>query len=325
MRTLLAATVALVVASVGGGRLVGVARAETDASVGIATDGDPTVRAQLVPQLESWLRGHGHKLGAQPSAAEINILIGCVGDDQCMRQTADRSRTTSVVFVKIDVAGKGDARDVTLTAWWLARGRPPINGRRVCEHCTQDTMRGTVDQVMTALSGSISGRVKLRSDPAGMIVMLDNASIGATPLERDVSAGEHTITLTHGGLKVGERKITVRAGDLADILIPVTGTDDTSSTTTRESAPVGRKIGVGAMVVGGLAVLGGVPMIVFGGDPKTSPKYRDFRTPGIYTAAIGGAVFATGLYLWFRGTHHDSAPMASVSRDGAYLGWTRAF
>ena len=66
MRTLLATTVVAVVAFVGGGLEEGIARADVDASVAIATDGDATVRAQLVPQLESWLRGHGHKIGPPP-------------------------------------------------------------------------------------------------------------------------------------------------------------------------------------------------------------------------------------------------------------------
>lgn len=320
MRTLLA--VAIVAVVVAGGATVRFAHADVDASVAIAADGDATVRSQLVPQLESWLRGHGHKIGTQPSAAEINILLGCVGDDQCMRKTADRSKTSNVLLAKIDVARGGD---ITLTAWWLGHGRPPINVRRICEHCTQDAMKGTVDAVMTALAGSVSGRVKLRSDPAGMIVMLDNASIGATPLERDVSAGEHVITLTHGGVKVGERKITVKVGDLADILIPVTGADDAGDATPRDSAPLGPKIAVGGMILGGASLVAGTVMIVAGGDPKTSPRYRDFRTPGIGVAAFGGVVLGTALYLWFRGDHHDSAPVASVSRDGAYLGWTRAF
>jgi hypothetical protein len=230
------------------------------------------------------------------------------------------------VFAKVEVSPGDAGRDITLTAYWFVKGHNGNSERRVCERCSQDTLKGTVDAVMSALASSVitSGRLRLSSDPAGMLVMLDNVSIGATPLERDTPAGEHTVTLIHGGLKVGERKVTLHAGEIAEIVIPVTQ-PETVVVDRPRPASLGPKLAVGGMIVGGAAIVAGTVMIVAGGDPGTSAKYRDFRTPGIGVGAFGVAATAAALYLWFRGDHGDSAPTASVSSHGAYLGWARSF
>src|SRR5262249_26097730 len=150
----------------------------------------------------------------------------------------------------------------------------------------------------------------LTSDPTGMLVLLDNTPIGATPLERDLSSGDHTITLTHAGVKVGERKLTIHAGEVAEISMNTTPAEEPVREHPPEAGESWRTVGMAGTAVGAAAVLGGAAMIVWGGDDGSKPKYTDYRTPGIGVVIGGAAIAGAGAYLWLRGGRTDSAPLA---------------
>jgi hypothetical protein len=308
--------------------LLSTSAARADGTVGVVVTGEATMQAPLVAQLEGWLRAHGHRLLPSPLPPDaINSLVDCfvIEDQKCARDVVEkRSKAESLVFARVEVSPGDAGRDITLTAYWFVKGHNAIAERRVCERCSQDTLRGTADNVMTVLAGSTatSGRLKLTSDPAGMMVLFDNSAIGATPLERDVSAGEHTIILTHGGLTVGQRKLTIHAGEVAEITVPVHEPERVEVHERDDKVP---RLGVGGVIVGGAAVVAGVVMIVKGGDDGSAPTYRDFRTPGYFVVSGGIAAAAVGGYLWWRGGQSGSAPVASISSGGAYLGWMRSF
>jgi hypothetical protein len=87
---------------------------------------------------------------------------------------------------------------------------------------------------------------------------------------------------------------------------------------------------VPAAVIGGglaLAITGGVLIAI---DQNPSPTgvqaatYRDSAAAGWVFAGLGAAAIGTGIYLWFRQDSH-SAPVATVSHDGAVVGWTGRF
>jgi hypothetical protein len=308
--------------------LTSTATARGDGSVGVVVTGDATMQAPLVAQLEGWLRAHGHTLMASPLPPDaINSLVDCfvIEDQRCARNVVERrSKSESLVYARVEVSPGDAGRDITLTAYWFVKGHNAIAERRICERCSQDTLRGTADTVMAALAGSAatSGRLKLMSDPPGMLVLFDNSAIGATPLERDVSAGEHTIILTHGGLKVGERKLTIHVGEIAEITVPVHEPERLAPSDRDDTLP---KLGLGGVIAGGVAIVAGTVMIVEGGDKGTTRTYRDFRTPGYFVVSGGIVAAAVGGYLWWRGGHPSSAPVASISSQGAYLGWMRSF
>jgi hypothetical protein len=159
--------------------------------VGVVVTGESTLQPPLVAQIEGWLRGHGYEVAPfalDPPATTRLIDCFTVDDASCARTVVEtKARTDSVVFARAVREGKV----VNLTVYWIVKNRPATGGRRGCEDCTDDAMRGAADELMTSLAASATagtGRLKLESTPNGMIVMLDGGRIGVTPLERDIAA-----------------------------------------------------------------------------------------------------------------------------------------
>jgi hypothetical protein len=84
----------------------------------------------------------------------------------------------------------------------------------------------------------------------------------------------------------------------------------------------------GLMGAGGLALVGGLVMIAADQDPDPngtqSPTYRDTATAGTVLGIAGAAALGVGVYLWLTDKPH-SQPVAAVTRDGAFVGWTGRF
>src|SRR5690606_26089296 len=79
------------------------------------------------------------------------------------------------------------------------------------------TARAFLAEAQGAPARIAMGRLKLSSTPEGLIVMLDGAKIGVTPLERDLAAGPHAIVLIDGETRVGERTVQITAGATAEV------------------------------------------------------------------------------------------------------------
>jgi hypothetical protein len=296
-------------------------------SVAVVATGDGDLQPTLAAQLESWLRGHGHTIGAPLSIEAVSTLRNCmVMDDQgCARGVVDAQAKTDAV--RFGQAIRSRASDsVVLDVYWFSKGEEPIGMRRACDACTVDLMRSTVEQMLGTVirtSTQERGRVLVQSRPPGMIVLLDNQNIGVTPIEREVAAGEHEIVLMHRGRTVGQRTLKVHADVTAEILIPVTIPEDT--------APAGDE---GSRVLPALLLGLGVAAIATGVvlyttsevDDGTRPTYRDSKPAGIGVAAGGLVIAGIGGWLWVRaGRSVDSAPVATMTSTGGYLGWSRAF
>jgi len=168
------------------------------------------------------------------------------------------------------------------------------------------------------------GRLKLRSTPEGVGVMLDGVKIGVTPIEHELAAGAHTIVLVSRGMLVGERKIEVGAGEVVELTMPVEYPDRDA----RQPGP-SRKAPVLLWVGGGVALAGsGVAFYLGrqGGPDHPEDKYiYTGATPiGYVLAGVGAASIGVGVWWWMRGSR-ESAPVAAVGSSGGYLGWQGRF
>lgn len=300
-------------------------------SVSVVTTGDAELQAIVAKHLEAWLRGHGHTVAPSLSAEATSTLLNCmVMDDQgCARGVVDaQAKAESVLYVQALASRTNNA--TVFNVFWFPKGKEPIGMRRACEECNADLMASSLAEMLGMILGASKlerGRLALRSRPEGMTVLLDNETIGVTPLEREVPAGEHTIVLMHRGQRVGERTLMVHADVTADILIPVTLPAE-SVTTTRE----GRSPLLGGLVMGlgGAALVAGVALYVTSEeDDGTKLFYRDTKPLGIGLAAGGAVVAGLGVWLWLRARGSDeepaSSPTVTITRDTGVIGWSRAF
>lgn len=308
------------------------ARAEDD-TVGVVVTGEATMQPQLVAQLETWLRTHGHDLVSAPLPPDaINALIDCfvIEDQACARKVVERrAKSRAVVFALVDVAVGATAidRTVTLTAYWLAKGKDAITERRVCARCTDDKMRDGADELMIALAraGSDRGLVKLTSTPPGASVTVAGKVVGKTPLDYSLREGEHQVVLAVPGRPAETRKLAVLRGQ-TQALDVVFGEQP-------PSAP-NRTLAYAALGGGAVLALAGGLLFVLDEDmpPPTGPqepRYRDSAPLGVGLAAGGAVVLAIGAYLVLRapgrGADRRATPTAAVVPGGGMLGWAGRF
>jgi hypothetical protein len=282
------------------------------------------MQPQLAAQLEGWLRQHGHQLVPAPLPPDaINTLLDCfvIEDEGCARKVVEkRSKTQSVVFAKIDLKADAADKTVTLTAYWFDKGRDAIAERRYCERCTDITLRSTADELMAALTignAKDAGKVKITSSPAGARVVIDGAPIGVTPLEYDLATGAHKVTISADSHRDDSREIDVRRGETTQVDVML------KSYVSTNFFPF--------ILLGGGGVMLATGLVLFAMDedqpaPTGQQKefYRNTGPLGVGLALSGLAVGGVGAYLLFR-SKKSSAPVASVSSDGGYVGWAGTF
>ncbi len=108
---------------------------------------------------------------------------------------------------------------------------------------------------------------------------------------------------------------------------PPLATAETTVPEPTESGGRARWMPYALMGVGGAALLAGGIMIAIDEDidpaGRQHENIRDTATGGVVLGLAGAAALGAGVYLWMR--DKSSAPVAAVSRDGAYVGWIGRF
>jgi hypothetical protein len=82
---------------------------------------------------------------------------------------------------------------------------------------------------LTAVTKPVSGRLIVRSDPAGAKVLVDGRAQGVTPLNlAGVAPGSRRVVVSYEGRDV-QQTVQVEAGSTASIIVPLTSTTDRSA------------------------------------------------------------------------------------------------
>lgn len=306
--------------------------AHANKRVGLLVTGD-VLKGPTQSQAEKWLREHDQKVvtNALPADA-VKTLLDCfvIDDAKCSRGLVDaRATTESLVSIRIDIVSKKD-KDVRLTMDWFVKGRSPVSARRTCEDCTESVLRTTIDAMLLDLAKSnqgFMGRIKVVSDPAGITVLLDNETIGVTPIERDVTAGKHVARLVRDGRMGAEKAVKIEAGALSEITLETPPPGGIVETPPPPPAKHSRVLPA-IMFFTGLAAIGaGATMAFYLHEDPTTDQFdsRDWKTPGYITGGAGVVVAITG-GIWFLATKSSSGPTVGVTTTGdATIGWTGRF
>ncbi len=296
--------------------------------VGVIVTAEGSWQPQIEAQIGGWLSQHGHTLVASPLPPDaVPLLVDCMtmDDKTCARNIVDqRATSSSMVYARLDTkTANNGARDITLIAYWFNKGHDAVGERKICEHCTAQSLRNTADDVMKKLMGGGDvGHVKLKSTPPGARITIDGQPIGVTPLDWDLPPGKHTIQMDKAGLQPQSRDLVVASNktDLFALKLTSSGGDE-------QGGRGSRLIPIGVTIVGGAALATGVALIVL--DPKPSPDqhfYTSTKPPGIGLTLGGAIVGAIGAYLlWFRSPTSNSTPVATLTSDTAYIGWLGRF
>ncbi|HEU0036312.1 MAG TPA: PEGA domain-containing protein [Kofleriaceae bacterium] len=298
--------------------------------VGVVVTGEPTLQPQLAKHLETWLTKHGHQVVPAPLPPDaVNTLIDCfvIEDEGCARGVIEkRAKAKAIVYARVDIQAGGDIeKTATVLAYWFEKGRDAVAERRFCQRCSDATLRGTADDMMEALAKASAkglGHVKLTSTPAGARVIIDGTAVGKTPLEHDLSPGPHKITVEHLGHRSETRDVDVKRGEDASVDVTLA-----AEATTGGGKRSGKLLPMLATGLGGALVVTGVVMIAIDQDPGLDQplEIRNTAPAGVGIGLVGVAV-GVGGYLWYRSaSKHESAPVAAITHDGAYLGWTGRF
>jgi hypothetical protein len=133
------------------------ARAST---IGVVVIGESGFRPTLARELEAWAAGHDHALAPDFLDPQgLGLLIDCLAieDHACARKLVEaRAKADSVLFARVDVIG---TQEVTIHAYWIVKQQQVAATTRVCEGCTEASLRTTADGIMKILAMSV-GRAR---------------------------------------------------------------------------------------------------------------------------------------------------------------------
>jgi serine/threonine protein kinase len=142
-----------------------------------------------------------------------------------------------------------------------------------------------------------SGRLLVRSTPAGAIVVVDGQSSGATPLDlRQLAFGPHTIEVSHPGHDTRQQRVTLSERrptrsldfELRPTSVPALATEATNTTTSTPSARSGQAGSLqvasrpaGAQVFVDDSLIGTTPLLI--SDVTAGPKRLRIELSGYKT------------------------------------------
>jgi hypothetical protein len=292
--------------------------AAADSSTGIVVIGDDKLRKGVSEHVHAWLDQHGHAVSSEPLDADgVATIANCLQVDNLVCASGvieHRSMTDDIVFVNI----RKKATSIGVDVYWFVKGHEPLAERRACEDCSPEVLASTIDTMMDTLAQSQTannGRVTVGSDPSGLTVVIDKVVVGVTPVARDLATGKHDIVLMKGSQRVGFRRLTIHAGEEAEVKITAHILEP------RSKLPGALALGLGVTAVG----VAGVMYALSPTDDGTRYRYRDYRPPALGIGIGGGVAMVAGAWLLMHERNSDSMPIVAIDpHGGGYIGWARA-
>lgn len=281
------------------------------ADVGVVVSGDPNMQATVLDHVQRWLQDKKHKLVAAPLGGSATALIDCfvIEDMACAKKVFDeKAKATTVVFVRVDMAG-GQTRDYTILAYWFTKGAEPVHDKRPCAQCDDTTLGATIDGLMRELSrkgASGKAQIKISGGGNGMSVKIDGTEL-TLPVSHEVDAGSHEVVFVQNGSPVDVRRVEVDAGGALELQAP-----HIAERKTTEVAKPSKMMPV-LLMLGGAAVaaVGGV-FLYYGSlrGPDEPYVYTNATEIGLPLALVGAFAVGAGTALYF------SAGSSSEARVG---------
>jgi len=241
------------------------------------------------------------------NVAQALRLAGCT----------ERARAFYERYLTLEPQGgeSATARDVLTEIKRRRSSGPSRSGPAGAESCS---VADSLMDAQPADPAEAKGRLRLNSKPEGVTAMLDGAKIGATPIDREVAAGAHMVSLVYRDRLMGEQRVEVDANEVAEVTIPVVLTESPSRTVSYALFGVASV----ALVVSGYMFYLGQQ----GDGPKDQFEYPYANRTGLVLVGVGAAAIGAGIWLWIREPRErSSAPVAAITSGGGYFGWQGRF
>lgn len=301
-------------------------------TLGLVVSGDPAKQPVIETTLEPWLHKAGYevRLGVLEQQ-EVDKIVDCfiLTDQRCAEPTVAGAGVASFLFVMVEV--KRDTQtskdEVKLTGWLFSGDGKALVAQSVyCRDCRNDTLGPTSEDLARALfsqSDAGTGRIAVTTKPAGAMVAVDGAAVGATPLEHGLRAGPHVVDITLSGHHPLRRDVEIGKDKLVNLDVTMHPSDQPLPGAGRGPLPY--------VVLGGGLVLAGTGVALFLMDqdcvangpcdvPNTDATYRNSAPLGLGLAAAGAVAIGVGAYLTLRAPKSASGS-ASSAPAAVPVGW----
>lgn len=224
----------------------------------------PKGAATLSTEIEEGLRSAGATVvpTAELSRAAGTGLSTC-RDAACLEGVATKAGVTHLVRPSVRM----EESDYVIAIEVIdgATGEVVHQANQTCELCGLSEAQATARALAASLQEKLvaaepaTGTVAVQSTPAGAEVLVDGQSMGTTPVELQLPAGEHSIVLRLPGHADDERRVRVEAGGTAAVAAELAAANVKEGRPDRSGLlrPLGwAAIGVGVASLGsGIALL----------------------------------------------------------------------
>lgn len=224
----------------------------------------PNGGTALSSEIEAGLRSTGATVvtTAELSQAAGTGLSSC-RDEACLQGVAGKATVDWLVRPSVQMEESDYVIALELVVG--ATGKVVHQASQTCELCglteAQAVARSLAESLKDRLVvGAGKGTLTVGSTPTGAEVLVDGQSMGTTPLELPIEAGEHAIVLRLPGYADEERRVVVDAGDTSSVAVELaTATPAGAGKPDRSKllGPLGwASVGVGVASLGaGIALL----------------------------------------------------------------------
>lgn len=268
------------------------------------------------------------------SGADGDVIAACLAEDHPWKCVAPRMRGKGDRLVVVQIELERADTVVTVHVVSAATGADTTS-HQFCNACNDEALAQALTDLTKELlhdSAVRSGTtvIAIKSIPDKAWISLDGKPAGATNATKATYPGEHVVVLRHDGYEPATQTVTAIDGKGVSVEIALEPAKDLPSV----PAPVGAapapslllpKI---AVATGGIALLTGVLMIVFDGDPNPAGQQngRIYNTaPAGVAIGIGGALLmGAGVYLW-RHTPKAAPAIGLLPGGGTVVGWSGQF
>lgn len=264
-------------------------------------------RVKLEESLYAGLSRADHELLSSQAVEAADAGAASCASPSCFAGVAQATGADHLVASKVSIRDRDF--DIRLQLIDGSSGEVVATADGVCEMCGVDEAATAISDQAAALSakldamGAGGAQLLVQSTPSGAMVFLDGASIGQTPLERELEPGTHMLRLQTEGYEPREVEVESVAGVDEKLSFHLQPIPNKRRLHARAWGWTTFAVGLG-LVAGGGTLLGiderpyraqcSGPNMDFTG--KCRFRY-DTLTAGAVLTAAGGAVLALSIWL----------------------------